>query len=131
MTEADVPWLCDLFRKKYPTTFDACSTEGWFRNTVLKQSILFIPIRTDNAFCISMLSTAPWVPAEFECNIIAICADDGALWEALKLLRHSIDWARKRKCAVWRMTSDTDTDLAMFARRLGAVEVSPRFSLRL
>lgn len=131
MGEPDIPWLCNLFRKKYPTTYDAFATEGWFRNHVLKQAMLFVPVRTDNAFCITMLSTAPWIPAELEANVVAICADDNAIWEALHLLRHSIEWARFRKCGVWRMTSDTDTDLAMFARRLGATELSPRFSMRL
>ena len=53
------------------------------------------------------------------------------MWEAMKLLRASIAWARKRKCVRWRMSSDTDYDLAAMARRLGVNEESPRFTLNL
>jgi hypothetical protein len=72
----------------------------------------------------------PWLPAEFEANVVAVCADDGGMWEALRLLRVSVEWGKRRKCSSWRLTSENN-DLAMLARRLGATEISPRFQMRL
>jgi hypothetical protein len=131
LTEDDVPWLYHLMRKKYSHRYDAITTEGWFRNLVLKQPMVYLPQRTNHAFCISMMTFVPWLPAEYECTVVCVCADDGSMWEAVKLIRSAIEWARKRKCMYFRMSSDTDTDLAAFARRLGAEEISPRFSIRL
>lgn len=127
MTENDIGWAGDLGRKRYPARFDSFTTEGWFRNIVLKQPVMFLPQRLSHAFCISMLSILPWLPSDVECNICFICADDGHMWQAMKLLRASVDWARMRKCNHWRLSSDTDYDLAVMARRIGAVEVTPRF----
>lgn len=131
MSEADLPWLRMVFAKRYPPDkFDIEGTEGWFVNIVLKSPLLFLPIRTDNALLIAMLCCVPWTPAEFECNVIAICADDGGMWEALRLLRVSVEWAKRRKCSTWRLTSE-NADITMLARRMGATETSPRFNLRL
>ena len=131
LTENDLPWLIFLCKKKYDLRFYSVTTEGWFRNIVLKSPLMFYPIRLVNSFMISMLSCNPWTPSEFECNVVFVCADDGAMWEAVKLLRASIEWARLRKCKRWRLSSDTDFDLAPMARRLGATEVAPRFTLEM
>jgi hypothetical protein len=131
ITEADILWMRDVAAKRYPSDkFDHFATEGWVRNTVLKQPLLFFPVRTANAFLIAMLSTVPWTPAEFQVNVLMVCADHGGMWEAVNLLRASVEWARMRKCTSWCLTSEND-DLTMLARRIGAVELSPRFSLRL
>jgi len=129
LTENDLPWLIFLCKKKYGNQYDEATCEGWFRNIVLKSPLMFHAVRTANAFAISMISTLPWAPAEFECNIVFVCADDGHMWEAFKLMRDSVAWARKRKCSRWRLTSETDVDLFQMARRLGATEISPRFTL--
>ena len=131
MTETDIPWLKYLGQKRYHEAFDLEGTEGWFRNIVLKGPLMFYPVRTDNAFLIAMLSCCPWTPSLFECNVILVCADDGAMWDALTLLRGSINWARRRQCVIWRLSSDTDYELSPLARRVGATELSPRFVLRL
>jgi hypothetical protein len=129
--EDDIPWLIYLCKKRYSQRYDQFGTEGWFRNTVLKQPGLFLPIRTQNAFSIALISFIPWTPSEIECNMAFICADDGAMWEAMKLMRATIDWARMRKCKRWRISSDTEYDFSPIARRLGATELSPRFSMEL
>ena len=132
LTEADIPWLGELFAKRYRNyPYDPVSAEGWFRNRVLKEPMLFLPQRTDNAFCISMLSVTPWIPADYETNIVVICAEDNATWESVSLLRASIEWAKLRRCKAWRVSSDTDNDVLPLAKRLGATEISPRYVLRL
>jgi hypothetical protein len=120
-----------LCRKRYSSRYDPMSTEMWFRNNVLKNPLLFFPIRTDHAFTISTLHIWPWLPSEYECHMMMICADDDAMWEVVTLLRATIEYARKRKCVCWRVTSETDFDLTPIAQRLGAREESPRFTLRL
>jgi hypothetical protein len=128
MVEADLPWLREMFRQRYPDRYNPITTEGWFVNIVLKNPLLFLPIRTDNALLIAMITCLPWLPDEFESNIVCIC---GKGWEVVSLLRASIEWAEMRKCVVWRLQSDTDFDIAPLAKRAGATEVSPRFAVRM
>jgi hypothetical protein len=131
VTEDDVPWMLEVGRRRYSSRFDLDSTAGWMRNVVLKSPLLFYPARTENAFAVSMLSCAPWLPAEFEVNLILICADNGAMWDALRLMRNSMEWAKRRKATLWRFCSETDYDLAPLARRLHVTELTPRFVKRL
>lgn len=131
LTENDLQWLISLGKKRYGEDYDYLTVEGWFRNIVLKNPTMFHAVRLQNSFLIGMLSCVPWLPSEFEYHTIFICTDFGHGWEAMKLLRSSIAWAKMRKLKRWRMSSDTDVDLAMMARRLGATEISPRFTLNL
>ena len=130
LTEDDIPWLFDMSTRRYPR-YDRIATELWFRNLVLKTPLLYLPQRTENAFSVSMLAYTPWFPNDWECHVVFICAETHAEWEAMRLMRASVAWARSRKCTIWRVSSDTDSDLTMFARRLGAKEVSPRFTINL
>ena len=59
------------------------ATEAWFRNIVLRAPLVFLPVRLDNAFLIAALNLIPWVPGELEANVVLVCADDGATFEAL------------------------------------------------
>lgn len=131
LTEQDLTWAVWLGRKRYPKNYDPIGAEGWLRNIVLRNPLSFFAQRSENAFCVSMLSVKPWTPTDNECSVAALCADDGALWEALKLVRWSLEWARNRKCVSWCLSSDTEYNFEMLARRLGADEVSPRFIIRL
>lgn len=131
MREDDLPWLGYICRKRYSHRYDQEGTEGWFRNIVLKAPLLFYPSRTDNAFTITMLSCVPWLPAEWAADVVFTCADDGAMWEVLSLLRKSIEWARRRRATLWRISSDTDYDIAPLARRVGTHTIGPRHILRL
>jgi hypothetical protein len=131
MHEGDLDWLTYLCKKKYSSRYDEAGAAGWFRNIVLKSPLMFYPARTTDAFTITMLACEPWLPAEFTANVVFTCADDGAMWQVVPLLRDSIMWARRRRCMAWRMWSDTDYDVGALARRVGAVEVLPRHSLRL
>lgn len=130
MTEADIPWFWEIGRRRYEHRYDGLCTEQWFRNIVLKQPFTFFPTRTENAFCISMVTLLPWLPAEPQCEVVFICADEGHEMEALKLIRASVDWGRQRRCGSWKITSETDFDLSTLAKRVGAREVWPRYTLR-
>lgn len=123
--------MAELGDRRYPGRYDRLGTEMWVRNIVLKGPMMFLPIRSDNAFLIAMLSTTPWIPQTPECNVVLVCAEDGHMWEAIMLLRASIEWARRRKCSLWRLSSETDFDLAPIAHKLGATEANVRYVLRL
>ena len=130
MTEADVPWLDYLCKKRYSREYDPEGTTAWFINRVLTAPIMFYAARTQDAFCITMLSTVPWIPMAIEANVVFLCADDDCMWQAMRLLRCSIVWSRRRKCTLWRLSSDTDYNFRPIARRLGATALEPRYILR-
>jgi hypothetical protein len=134
MTEADLPWLRELFARRYPKHFDPIATEGWIVNQVLRFPVFYLAIRSDDAFLIGQLGVEPWTPTQVQANVVAVCVDDripSAYWQAIGLLRGSLYWAKLRKVSVWRITSETDFDLAPLARRIGAREISSRFELKL
>lgn len=130
LTERDIAWMADLGKRRYSNAYDFRTVEGWFTNIVLKSPLAFLPIRTDSAFCIALLSTTPWAGGS-ECNIALLCADHNSGWQAMTLLKATIDWARQRKASVWRIASETEFDLGPLALRLGAKEQTPRYNLEL
>ena len=130
ITDFDIPWMLELGDRRYPGRYDRMGTEMWVRGIVMKGPMMFLPIRSDNAFLIAMLSTTPWVPQTPEANVVLVCADDGFMWEAVTLLRASIAWARQRRCSLWRISSETDFDLQPIAFKLGAREENGRYVLR-
>jgi hypothetical protein len=110
--------------------FDLLSAEGWMRNIVLKQPMVFLPIRTADAFLIAILAVIPWLPADMECNVALVYAEDGKMWEAVALIRESLAWAKRRGCAEWHISSESVFDLAPIAKRVGAEECPPRWRVR-
>jgi hypothetical protein len=123
--------MLELGDRRYPGRYDRLGTEMWVRNIVLKGPMMFLPLRTADAFLIGMISTTPWMPQAPEANVVLVCAEEGHMWDAIMLLRASIEWAKRRKCALWRLSSETDFDLAPIALKLGATEANVRYVLRL
>jgi hypothetical protein len=121
----------ELGGRRYPGRYDRLATEMWVRNIVLKGPMMFLPIRSDHAFLIGMLSTTPWCPQTPECNVALVCAEEGKMWQAMMLIRISIEWAKRRKCSLWRLSSETDFDLQPIALKVGAKELNVRYILRL
>ena len=130
LVESDLGWLHYLFAKRYPG-YDAATTERWFRSVVVKDAMNLYAARTDGAFLVAMNVVLPWTPGEPEVNVVSICADDSAGWQVIRLLRSSIEWARKRNAAKWRLTSDTMFDVWPLADRVGAKQVRPRYEINL
>jgi hypothetical protein len=131
MQPDDVEWMVDLSARRYPPDFDVEAGGVWVRDFVLKQPWQFFPARTDNAFVVTMISIIPWLPKHWEANVIMVCAEEGCAWEAMRLLRVSLFWARKRQCAEWRLRTATEFDIGPMARRVGAVELPPCYAVRL
>jgi len=99
----------------------------WFTNIVLKSPMLFYPIRTENALCITSVGLEPWHPQEIEAFINTLVVRPNYIWEAMELLRESVAWAKDRGATRWRFQSDTGNDIEPLMRRLGARKLEPRF----
>jgi hypothetical protein len=125
--ENDIPWMVNLAARRYPRNYDIEAAEMWMRNIVLKQPMVFYPIRTDHAFMVTLISLLPWLPGEPEASVVMLCAEDDRIWDSIKLARASFDWAVRRNCWRWGFTSDTTFDLGPLARRLGIAERFPRY----
>ena len=131
VVEDDIPWMSNLAQARYPRHYDIEAAEMWMRNIVLRQPMVFYPIRTDHAFMVTLISLLPWLPGEPEANVVILCAEDGWLWDAIRLARASFDWAIRRNCHRWGINSDTQFDLAPIADRIGGVERKARYVVAL
>ena len=120
-----------LAQARYPRNYDIEAAEMWMRNIVLRQPMVFYPIRTDHAFMVTLISLLPWLPGEPEANVVMLCAEDGWIWESIKLARASFDWANRRNCARWGFNSDTEFDIGPIAHRMGLIERCPRYVVNL
>lgn len=87
--------------------------------------------RTDDAFLVALVAVLPWLPGDPEVNVVGVCAEEDCTWQIVALLRESIEWARKRNAAKWRINTETEYDLSSLALRVGAREIKPRFELNL
>lgn len=127
MTADDLPWLHDLCVRRYPKHYDSHTTEAWYKNIVLSNPLQFIAIRTDRAFSVAHLEAMPWTAFELECCVMFTCAEEGAMWEAVKCLRMTLFWARQRKCKRWHLWSETTFELGPMAKRLGINRTATRY----
>jgi hypothetical protein len=105
--------------------FDLNMCELWFRGEVLT-SPMYLPIRTSNAFLVALLQPTPWFPSNIECHVIILVSDEDAIWEAVRLLRYSVEYARLAGCSHWRYHWD-DGDAGVLVRRVGAKVDAPRY----
>ena len=131
VVEEDIPWMAALAERRYPANFDIEAATMWMRNIVLRQPMVFYPIRTDHAFMVTLISLLPWLPGEPEANVALLCAEEGWVWDSIKLARASLDWAYRRNCWKWGFNSITDFEIGPIARRMGIVQLAPRYMVRL
>jgi len=90
-----------------------------------------IKLRTNAAFLLAIRVVPAWRPTEAECHVSALCAEKGAHWEALKLLRYSVTWAKAVGANKWRFHSETNFLVDALAKRVGAYQDTPRWRIDL
>lgn len=127
----DIPWMADLARRRYPANFDIEAATLWMENIVMRQPMVFYPIRTDHAFMVTFIALMPWRPGEPEANVALLCAEEDHFWDAIRLARASLNWAYKRNCFKWGFNSDTEFDIGPIAKRMGIIELRPRYVVNL
>lgn len=124
----DVPWVLSLAYKRY-RPFDPGTTLTWLAGVLRNPDAL--PIRTRHAFLIANIVTSPWQPTERDCHVVFCCAAERYHWEAVRLVRQSITWARGAGCRKWWFSSETEFAIDQIARRVGAKPDVMRYSIEL
>ena len=118
ITPNDIPWVMSLASERYKNGWDAGTS------LVALTQVMRTPTagawRTDHAFLLVNCVSSAWYPKRVCCEVLALCDEEGHHWDAIKLLRHSIEWAKERGCANWSVRSDTHNELGALALRVGA-----------
>lgn len=127
---ADFAWMMTLAHERYDS-YDPGGALRFALQAVNAPAVLGICSREMDAFLVASHVAPPWDPKRKECNVLMVCAAPGAHWQAVKLLRECIAWARLQGCVRWRLHSDTEHDIRAIARRLGAYEDTPRYVIDL
>ena len=127
VTAADIPWIMDVGRRRYPHSYDESTMWGWIANEVLRHPHVYLALRTDDAFLLARIQGLPWIIGPVV-EVLFVCAEEGAVWQAARLLRASKRWAEQRG-ASWRISSYTDFDLEPLALRLGARKVTAIYEI--
>jgi hypothetical protein len=123
-----MPWLVSVFERRLPD-YDSVNGEAWLKENVLRNPTFYLGIRTRNAWLVSGLDCNMWKPDEWYCNTLGGCADFGAVWEMVPLVRASMEWAKKRGAVRWNWQSDTPFDIGPLMRRVGAKPLTPRYGV--
>ena len=128
ITFDDIPWVLSLAYKRY-RPFDPGTTLTWLVGILRRPDAL--AIRTDHAFLIANIVTGIWQPDERDCHVIFCCAADKHHWEAVRLVKQSVTWARGTGCRKWWFSSETPYSVEQIALRVGAKPDVTRYSIDL
>jgi hypothetical protein len=109
--------------------FDPGRTLLWLMATV--QSPTALCLRTDRAFLIQNIITPAWHPREPEAHVLFLCAEPKAHWDAMRLVKESVRWAKEKGCLRWWICSETENSIEALARRMGAEPAVMRYKLDL
>ena len=120
--------MLSLAHERY-RSFDPGRTLAWLAGMLQNPNALVI--RTASAFAIATVLTPAWHPKEPECHVLFLCAAEGKHWQAVTLVRETVRWARERGCLKWWFSSETEHDIEMLARRVGAEPAVMRYCLNL
>lgn len=125
----DLPWLLSVAYQRYGA-YDPGPILT--RLAEMMQRPDWLVMRSAHAFAISNLFVPAWrTQAEPECNVVILCAEPGGVWDAVRVLRESVRWARQKGCTAWWFGSETEVDISAIARRVGGVKALPRYRIGL
>lgn len=129
-TVDDIPWILSLAHERYEA-FDPGRVLVFLLETLKAPTAIILKGDHQDAVLIASTVVPPWHPKRKECHVLFLFARPGAHWQAVKLLRACISWARLQGCVKWRFHSDTSHDVGALARRVGARENKPMYVLEL
>lgn len=130
ITADDIPWIVSLCQRRYGLLGYYDFGAGLVALTQAMRLTTAQAIRSDHGFLVADVEFASWKPKRRECHVLAICIEEGHHWEAAKLLRVNIVWAREQGCVRWLLSSETEHGVASLADRVGA-RVEPRYVIDL
>jgi len=126
--DKDLAWVMSMGYRHYGP-YDPGTTLEFLVRYFNSQDTL--KLRTNDAFLLAVQVRPAWRPTEAECHVSALCAEHGAHWQAMKLLRYSVAWAKALKCDRWRFHSETSSRIDALAKRVGAYQDTPRWRIDL
>lgn len=126
ITADDIPWILSLGYERYGP-YDPGGVLLMLLQGLRSEATLMIRSEPKNAVLVANYVTPPWYPNRRECHVMFLVSKSGAHWQAMKLLRESVAWARLQGCARWRFHSETAHDVGALCRYVGAREDSPRY----
>lgn len=130
VTLADLAFVRHLFAIRF-SNYDIEAAEQWYCNVVLANPSTWLAIRSEAGFLTAYLRSFPWLPHDKTVEVITVATHPGKIWHALPLLRASIAWGRANHASAWNYQSDTGLVIRPLMRRLGALELEPRYTLNL
>lgn len=126
ITADDVPWGMSLANRRYEERFDPGGALVAIGQAMRLPTAL--AIRSDHGFLVANILASLWFPKKRTCQILWLCVEEGYHWEAVKLLRTSVAWAKDQKCTRWWVDSETEHEVAALAERVGA-RAAPRWEI--
>ena len=118
ITADDVPWVISLGSRRYSGEYDPGG--GLVALAQAMRLSTALAIRSDHGFLVANILQSVWAPKKRECHVLAICCEEAHPWDAVKLLRASVEWAREQKCLRWLVSSETEHSITRLAWRVGA-----------
>ena len=118
MEPKDVPWALSLAHRRYKAGYDPGGALLAVMNAINSPNAL--ALRSDHGFLGAHVAFPLWRPEQRDCMVVVLFTEEGHHWEAVRMLRYSVVWAREQKCSRWFLGGDGDKSLAALARRLGA-----------
>lgn len=127
ITVDDVPWGMSLAHRRYEE-FDPGGALIAIGQAIRSPNAL--AVRSDHGFLVAHIVASGWFPRKREAYVLWLCVEEGHHWEAVRLLRASVGWAKEQGCTRWWFDSETEHEVAALAERVGAHEV-PRYTVDL
>ncbi len=128
-SQDDIPFMLELGNERYAELeegYEPEAAERWLRAVVGAPAV--IAVRGEESCAIAFIVWPTWTPSASYCDLGAICARKHLRHplEPLRLLRAIDTKRRERGCSRFYIHSSF-TDLAPFARRLGAVPLTQSY----
>lgn len=127
ITADDVPWGMSLAHRRYESFDPGGALIAIGQAMSLKTALA---IRSDHGFLVANITRYGWWPDRRNCHVLWLCVEEGHPWDACKLLRASVEWAKAEGCKRWWLTSETEHAVASLAERIGA-RVEPSYVIEL
>ena len=119
-TLIDIPFIMELAREKYPHR-DVSKAEPWAKWCIQNPDRLVL-IGPNSVGC----AQVDWIYGhECKARLDVLAARPGPIWEALRMLRVMINWARQKGASgSFILDANTGIDFGSFSERLGGKKVT-------
>lgn len=129
-TVADIPAILAISRDSYTIVSDWEQTEAWMHRMINHPDCMFV--LSDNGYGVATLMAPFWAPGDLQGHMVILASRSGSSgMQGCALVRAMASWAKSRGAKVFRFGSETGIDLGPIARRLGARQNAPNYTMDL